>query len=115
MNVTWIKCRAGNWCLLEKLNLDNIGDVAGVYIIWHQGSFRTPSRVVFIGQGVVRYRLEVHRHDKEILLYRTFGKLRVTWAEVHWSVRDAVERYLVDTWPPLIGSPSPNALPIAVN
>lgn len=116
MDVTWIKCKAGNWCPLETLDLDSMGEAAGVYMIWHEGNSQTPSRVVRTGQGApIKGRLSEHRNNKDILAYRAYGTLRVTWAEVHWSLRDAVERYLAETWPPLVGSAFPNVLPIAVN
>lgn len=113
MNVTWIKCGTdGHWCSLENLDLTSLGDIAGVYIIWHEGN---PGRVVRLGQGDIADRLGAHRLDKEILAYRGNGMLRVTWASVSWQNRDAVERYLANTWPPLVGSAFPNVLPMAVN
>lgn len=113
MQVNWVKCGNGdNWCPLETVNLDSVGDVSGVYIIWHEGN---PGRVVRVGQGVIRDRLSAHRSDREILAYRTSGTLRVTWAAVSSALRDGVERYLANTWRPLVGDAFPDALPIAVN
>jgi hypothetical protein len=114
MDVKWIKCGSvDHWCSLEQLDLDSMGDVAGVYIIWHEG---TPGRVVRLGQGdPIKTRLSAHRNDREILAYRWSGTLRVTWAAVPFLLRDGVERYLANTWPPLVGSAFPNSLPIAVN
>jgi hypothetical protein len=113
MNISWVKCVGGNWCSLETLNLDSVGDTAGVYIIWHEGN---PGQVVRIGQGdPIQGRLSAHRNDKEILAYNKKGALRVTWASVPWHQRDGVERHLADTWSPLVGSAFPNVLPIAVN
>ena len=112
MNVSWVKCSGGNWCPLETLNLDSVGDTAGVYMIWHSGN---PGRVVRIGQGVIKDRLSAHRNDKAILAYNRLGTLHVTWAAVSWSLRDGVERHLADTWKPLVGSAFPDVQPIAVN
>ena len=112
MNANWIKCKAGNWCPLETLDLDSVGDVAGVYMIWHEGN---PRRVVRIGQGVIKDRLCAHRNDKDVLAYNKFGTLRVTWAAVPLLIRGGVERHLANAWSPLVGSAFPNVLPIAVN
>jgi hypothetical protein len=113
MWVEWIKCGDGsNWCPLETLNLDSVGDAAGVYIVWHEGN---PGRVVYVGQGDIKDRLDKHRKDKKILAHRNNGTLRVTWASVSSRDRDGVERYLADTWKPLVGDVHPACLPIAVN
>jgi hypothetical protein len=82
------------------------------YIIWHEGN---PSRVVRLGQGDIKDRLSKHRCDKEILAYNQKGMLRVTWASVPSGQRDAVERYLANTWNPLVGDCFPDVEPIAVN
>jgi len=114
MNLTWKKCGDdGHWCSLEDLDLSSIGEVAGVYIIWHEGN---PGRVVRLGQGdPIKDRLAGHRLDKEIMAYKKVGKLRVTWASVPLAQRDGVERYLAETWPPLVGDAFPRAQPIVVN
>jgi hypothetical protein len=113
MLVNWIKCGDGsNWCPLETLDLDSVGDVSGVYIIWHAGD---PSRVVRVGQGDIADRLGKHRKDKEILAYNKKGKLLVTWASVPSKYQDGVERFLADKWSPLVGDVYPDAEPIAVN
>ena len=113
MQVTWNKCGTDNhWCSLENLSLDSIGDVSGVYIIWHEGN---PGRVVRVGQGDIEDRLCSHRNDQEVLAYRNHGTLRVTWASVSSNYRDGVERHLSDRWSPLVGDAFPDALPIAVN
>ena len=117
MNVSWVKCgTSGNWCSLETLNLDSVGEVGGVYVVWHEGSLYQPSRTVKVGQGEpIKGRLSAHRNDREILAYRKFGTLRVTWAAITLAERNGVERYLGDTLHPLVGSLFPNAIPIAVN
>ena len=114
MNIAWQRCSngGGHWCSLENLDLDSIGDIAGVYIIWHEGN---PGRVVRIGKGAIKDRLCAHRCDSKVLAYRRNGSLRVTWAAVPLAQRDGVERYLANTWPPLVGDAFPDAVPIAVN
>jgi hypothetical protein len=113
MDVSWIKCgNDGHWCSLDRLELNSVGEVGGVYIIWHEGN---PGRVVRIGQGDISDRLCAHRNDKEITAYRKNGALRVTWAAVPLQYRNGVERYLANTWEPLVGSAFPIALPLAVN
>ncbi len=96
MQVNWKKCGDdGHWCSLEDLDLESLGDAAGVYIIWHEGN---PARVVRVGQGdPIKDRLSAHRNDTKILAYKKSGKLRVTWASVASSSRHGVERYLADT------------------
>ena len=114
MNIVWKKCGDdGHWCALENLDLDSLGDIAGVYIIWHEGN---PGRVVRVGQGApIKARLSAHRNDQRVLAYNRMGKLRVTWASVPSNQRDGVERYLAETWHPLVGAAFPDVLPIAVN
>jgi len=114
MNVIWKKCgNDGHWCSLQNLDLDTMDDTAGVYIIWHEGN---PSKVVRVGQGnPIKDRLSAHRNDPQIVRYRVYGPLRVTWAFVPSSQRDGVEKYLADQWSPLVGDAFPDALPIAVN
>lgn len=112
LNLTWRAC-GDHWCSLDNLDLDSVGAVAGVYIIWHEGN---PGQVVRVGQGdPIKDRLSAHRNDTKITRYRKNGKLRVTWASVSSIYRDGVERYLADQWPPLVGDAFPDALPIAVN
>lgn len=115
MQVTWVKCGSGtslNWCPLEKVNLADV-ETTGVYIIWHDGN---PGRVVRVGQGIIKDRLSAHRNDRRILAYRQNGTLRVTWASVPYQFqRDGIEKYLAQTWVPLVGDAYPDVLPIAVN
>lgn len=115
-SLKWIKCKDSVedeliWCNLERVNLKTV-TATGVYIIWHEGN---PSRVVRIGQGNIADRLSAHRNNDEILLYKKFGALRVTWAAVVGSQMDGVERYLADHWVPLVGDAFPDADPIEVN
>jgi hypothetical protein len=114
MQVIWHKCGDdGHWCSLEHLDMGSMGEVCGVYMIWHEGH---PGRVVRLGQGCpIKERLSAHRNDLAILWYARIGKLRVTWAYVPSAQRDGVEKYLANTWPPLIGDAFPDVEPIPVN
>jgi hypothetical protein len=112
ITVHWYKCgKDGHYCGLETLNLDTVTET-GVYIIWHTGN---PGRVVRIGQGKVADRIAAHRKDAQILAYKKHGELRVTWAALPSHQIGPVERYLANTWPPLIGDAFPDVAPLAVN
>ncbi len=112
MNVNWLKCKTDHWCSFDNLDLSNV-DETGVYVIWHEGN---PGRVVYVGQGDVAKRIAVHRNNKEITKYAKNGTLRVTWAAVGLQKdRDGIERYLANTYGPLVGDAHPDVTPIAVN
>jgi hypothetical protein len=110
----WVTCGDdGHWCDFENLTLPSVGNTIGVYIIWHAGN---PGRVVRVGQGGIADRIAAHRQDKKVTAYNSHGTLRVTWADVpKASDRDGIERYLADTWKPLVGDSWPDVVPIAVN
>jgi hypothetical protein len=112
ISVTWVKCGNGaNWCPLETVDLSNV-KTAGVYIIWHEGN---PGRVVRVGQGDIAVRLGAHRRDSAVRAYGRHGMLRVTWATVPAHQLDGAERYLANTWHPLIGDAFPDVGPLAVS
>ncbi|MGA8170658.1 MAG: hypothetical protein WB816_07495 [Methylocystis sp.] len=108
LQLSWVKLTNGNWCPFDTVNLSNVS-TKGVYLIWYSGS---PGRVVRLGQGDISARIGAHRNDKKITVYKD---LFVTWAAVHSTQIDGVERYLADTWKPLVGDAFPDAVPIAVN
>lgn len=109
MKLNWTKCgKDSHWCDLKNLDLTTVSG-EGVYIIWHIGN---PSRVVRVGQGDIAKRLSEHRNNQQITRY---GQLRVTWAKVDARSRDGVERYLADTWKPLVGDAFPDVRAIEVN
>lgn len=109
--VNWIKSTTGNWLGLQTVDLSNTR-TRGVYIIWHAGN---PGRVVRVGQGDIADRLSCHRNDSEVCQYARRRDLYVTWASVAAGQIDGVERYLADTWNPLVGDAWPDCAPIAVN
>lgn len=87
--LNWVKCDGGawselapnaRWCALESVDLSSITE-PGVYVIWVAG------RCVYVGQGRIADRLAEHRSlsadaSWEILGYRRYGTLGVTWASV---------------------------------
>lgn len=112
IQVRWTKCgNSSSWCPLETVNLSQV-TTEGVYIIWYVG--KNNNRVIRVGQGNIRERLSAHRNDKEILEYKSKGKLLTTWAAVPASQKNGIEKYLANYYNPLLGI-YPNATPIAVN
>ena len=110
MYLQWMRCQHDSWCSFEGVDLSGV-NTAGVYMIWHHSP---NARVVRVGQGNIADRIQVHRSDPNILAYRNRG-LSVTWAAVDAAYRDGVERYLADTFDPLVGEAYPNVAPIPVN
>ncbi len=111
MHVDWIRCKNIGPCHLESVDLESV-DMVGVYVIWHGGP---QPRVVRVGQGDIARCLQQHRDEAEILAYKKYGELFVTWADVPASKRDGIESYLTETWSPLIARTFPMIFPIAVN
>ena len=110
----WVKCEGDIWCPLLTVDPSSIDkSAAGVYIIWEAS--KSQAAVVRVGQGTFRDRFSAHRNDKEILAQEKLGTLYVTWAGVPSDSRDGVERYLHDTFKPLVGPNAPMAEPIVVN
>jgi hypothetical protein len=112
LNLTWIKSTANEWLWFETFDLGSVGKTTGVYVIWHGG--QTP-RTVRVGQGNIVDRITAHRGDQQILAYRSYGGLVVTWAAVPAASLDGVERHLADQLLPLVGDRHPNVVPIPVN
>lgn len=108
----WIKCQNDEWYNLHNVNLESIGDLTGVYMIWHIG--KTP-HVVRIGQGNIKERLHEDRLNEDIHHYSLEGNLFVTWAEAPSEQLDGIERYLADIWQPQLGFGFPDVEPIKVN
>lgn len=110
-SLNWVKSTSNNWLPFSAVNLDGV-TADGVYIIWRGGN---PGKVVYVGQGDVKARLQAHRNRTDITKYAKIGTLYVTWASVPSQQKDGVERYLANTWNPLIGDAHPDVNPIAVN
>ena len=111
MEIQWNKCVGNSWCPFETVNLEGIGDVEGVYLIWHGGP--TP-RWVRVGQGNIKEQITQLRTDPQIMAFRQH-KLFVTWAAVPENQRDGIEAFLAAYCAPLVGERFPNRQPIAVN
>ncbi len=113
MELAWVRCESDVWCALERVNLSSV-TAQGVYVIW-MGVHREGTNVVYVGKGDVADRIAYHRRSgSEVLAYRQYGELLVTWASVPETLRDGVEVYLANRFQPLIGT-HPNAAPIQVN
>ncbi len=110
MKLIWVKC-GDEWCDFFNVDLadSQFDDAAGIYIIWVRSG-----PTVFVGQGVIRYRLKNHRKQKE---FTELGKedLLVAWARLEEFYRNNVERNLVDRLSPCITSFHPHVRPIEVN
>ncbi|MFM5977563.1 MAG: hypothetical protein ACKO99_14630 [Dolichospermum sp.] len=100
--------------LLEGVNLTELSKyrLSGVYIIWYEG---IEERVVRIGQGIILDRLSVHRNTHEIMSYKQFGELFVTWTIVEPKLQNGIENYLGYTLKPLVAERFPDVVPIPVN
>lgn len=109
--VTWISRGREGWCSLDLVDLKGLRTV-GVYMIWYAGD---PGRVVCVGQGDIATALVALKADKKVLSYKAKGDLLVTWAEVSAARIDGIERYLSETWSPLIAGQSTDAASIEVN
>jgi hypothetical protein len=93
------------------LDLESIGNTAGVYLIWHGGQ---QGRWVRVGSGTIKQRLSDHRNNPEILAYQSHGLL-VTWATVPANQQEGVEAFLAEQCNPLVGERFPDRTPIPVN
>jgi hypothetical protein len=109
--VTWISRTDTSWCTLEEVGLSRVR-TTGVFMVWYAGD---PGRVVCVGQGDIAARLKELKEDKALSAYKAKGDLLVTWAEVSPARIDGIERYLAETWPPLIAGRTPEAASIEVN
>ena len=109
LNLQWVQCAGNVWCNLLSLNLESIGKVSGVYLIWHGGK-----QWVRVGSGDIKNRLSAHRNDPQILAYRSHI-LYVTWASVPANQQEGVEAYLAEQCNPLVGERFPSRIPTEVN
>lgn len=109
--VTWTSSTENGWCGLDTVELAGLRTV-GVFMIWYAGN---PGRVVFVGQGDIARGLAAAQSDDAIRAFKGRGKLLVTWAQVSAARIDGIERYLAETWSPLVESSRPGADAIEVN
>ncbi|MCY4580694.1 MAG: hypothetical protein OXD31_16825 [Chloroflexi bacterium] len=110
-NVAWIK-QGYHWFNLLEIAWSDVKGEEGVYVIWHPVHL---PRAVYVGQGDLEDRFSKHRNDPEILEYAEDKLLYVTWAHVLQIHREGVERYLADTYRPLVGKEWPKVPGTFVN
>lgn len=111
LTLRWNKSPNGNWPALEDLNLEGLGEVTGIYVIWHGGGH---PEWVLVGRGLIRQKLAQHRQDPRVQAHARQG-LFVSWAPVCPSQLEGVEAYLVAYCQPLVGERPPYTTPISVN
>lgn len=116
MQVNWVKNNSnGQWFDLLRLNLNApyFLDKIGVYVIWYAGA---TAKVIRVGQGHIGSRLSEHRNNPEISRYSNYGQLKVSWALIgSQQLRDGVEKFLYNSYNPLVGERAPQVTPISVN
>lgn len=97
------------------LNSSDFADLEGVYIIWRASGIIP--KAVYVGQGIIKNRLYVHRDNPDILQYHSEkNPLYVTWAEVPRKYKTGVEMFLHNELDPLVGMPPQgNPTPVPVN
>ena len=117
LNVDWKFSKGRKWCRLYRLNLDKVGSVTGVYIIWYFNSENQNRPItIYVGQGNIVDRLKSHREDSDIQLLKDNGfDLNVSWCAVPKRHRDGVENYLGELLSPVVGERYPNVSPTAIN
>jgi hypothetical protein len=109
--LSWTSNAHNGWCTLDEVRLIGLRTV-GVFLIWYAGS---PGRVVCVGQGDIAARLVEARTNTAVQAFKRRGELLVTWAQVSRARIDGIERYLAETWSPLVASPRPEVNAIEVN
>lgn len=123
MQIVWIKnLNTSEWFDFLRLNLDAayFTDKYGVYVIWYTSPAESnaESKVIRLGQGNIGERLRAHRTDPSILRYANIGQLKVSWAVLNNFSKmtiDGIERFLAESYRPLIGDRFPEVDTIPVN
>jgi hypothetical protein len=118
LNLAWMKFKAGtdepeNWCdpLEVDLTHEHFVDLEGVYVVWHHDQ----NPVLLVGQGEIRKAIRAMRDNRQLIDIARESKLFVTWADVPSSLRNGVERYLIEMLSPRNYLSMPSADPIEVN
>lgn len=112
----------GQWCSLFNTDFSRLSN-SGVYIIWGYYNTYNINVIIKVGQSIdLSERLSQYRYstkDNKVITYLEIfgnGNMYVTWAYLHESYLDGVERYLGRVrYSPLIADAFPDAYPIAVN
>ena len=106
----WMKTYDGKWVNLEQLDLRHV-NMQGVYMIWHGGE---NPRIVRIGQGNIAERLRSHLTNLQIMRFKDYGPLMVTWAQVdNPQICEGIQRYLAEQFKPAIKERMPELPAIA--
>ena len=119
IQVKWGRNTEGKWCSLFNTDFSSLSN-SGVYVIWGYDKYNTHV-IIKVGQSInLDERLLSYRYpskDNKVINYLdTFGNMYVTWADLHESYLDGVERYLGRVqYSPLIADAFPDSLPIVVN
>ena len=114
MQLQWEKGSANDWCVLDKIDLDEIDQAGlshGVFVIWRHGT-RQIAVILYVGRGTLRRELADCRRDP---LFRGEPGLRVTWARVEPAEIDGVAAYLCEQLRPVWGELAPAVEPKVVN
>ena len=115
--VLWARPVRGGWHSFKWTNLKSLGMAEGIYILWYPETDIRPFQVMYVGQGIIRNRIDHHRGQHSRILDKVVARhLRLTWAVVpSIADRNAIERYLSETLRPLVGEVWPDVLPMQVN
>ena len=109
MVVNWIKPSNGKyyWLSTVDLNHEHFENLEGVYIIY------SGAKVIYVGRGEIAARLRAHQQDfRQRSDYKT---LKVIWASVSEASQGGVERYLANTYNPVVGKRHSRNPSISVN
>ena len=111
-NYIWAKLPNNTHCTLDNLDLGNMQNTKGIYVIWQSSPY---PRTIRIGQGYIGQRLSSHRLDPEVMAYQSQGTYYASWIIPPIHFLDGIERYLANRLQPLVGDAFPDAVPIEVN
>ncbi|MGQ0742724.1 MAG: hypothetical protein ACT4OG_10650 [Alphaproteobacteria bacterium] len=106
----WAQPNAGSWYAFETLDLFHARG-SGVYVIWYDAK---PPAAVCVGHGPLAARLADRRKDRGVLMYRQFGLLLATWAEIPHQYQQGVARFLTEKLRPPFGDTLLLVPPVAV-
>lgn len=108
----WAKLPNNTYSSLNALDLSNVQNTKGIYVIWQTTPF---PRTIRLGQGYIGQRLANHRLDNVVMAYQAQGTYYASWITPPAGYLDGIERYLANTLRPLVGDAFPDAVPIEVN
>lgn len=113
LNLNWDECRGSKRHNLLTLDLyhKRFNTAEGVFVVWHED--RRPE-TVSVGQGFLRDRLALLRHDPDVLAFKP-RTLYVAWAPVVADHRPGVQNFLVERLKPKLGKTIPKIRPVRVN